>query len=137
MAVGFTSPGNSRDNTNGRKFLARHSYGSVRALCAYFLAADSPMSLAEQDLRRLARLARLEFTEADVPRYQTELNSILEMVDTLQSAQTEGVAPMAHPLDMAQPLRPDAVTEGNDRETLMAAAPQAQDGHFAVPRVIE
>nr|MBV6628337.1 Asp-tRNA(Asn)/Glu-tRNA(Gln) amidotransferase subunit GatC [Oceanococcus sp. HetDA_MAG_MS8] len=95
------------------------------------------MSLAEQDLRRLARLARLEFTEADVPKYQSELNSILEMVDTLQTAQTEGVAPMAHPLDMTQPLRPDAVTEDNQRETLMAAAPEAQAGHFAVPRVIE
>ena len=72
-----------------------------------------------------------------MPKYQSELNSILEMVDTLQTAQTEGVAPMAHPLDMTQPLRPDAVTEDNQRETLMAAAPEAQAGHFAVPRVIE
>lgn len=95
------------------------------------------MSLAAEDLERLARLARLHFSTDDVPRYRDELNTILEMVDTLKSADTEGVTPMAHPLDMAQRLRPDAVSESNQRDALMDAAPQSENGLFVVPRVVE
>ncbi len=95
------------------------------------------MSLAVEDLERLARLARLHFSPEDVTRYRDELNTILSMVDTLKAADTDGVEPMAHPLDMAQRLRPDEATEENQREKLMAAAPQAEAGLFVVPRVIE
>ncbi len=95
------------------------------------------MSLAVEDLERLARLARLHFSPEDVTRYRDELNTILTMVDTLKAADTSGVEPMAHPLDMAQRLRPDAVTEANEREKLLAAAPQTEGGLFVVPRVIE
>ncbi len=95
------------------------------------------MSLAVEDLERLARLARLHFSPEDVTRYRDELNTILSMVDTLKAADTDGVEPMAHPLDMAQRLRPDEATEANQREKLMAAAPQAEAGLFVVPRVIE
>lgn len=95
------------------------------------------MSLAAEDLERLARLARLHFSTDDVPRYRDELNTILEMVDTLKSADTEGVTPMAHPLDMAQRLRADVVSESDQREVFMAEAPQTENGLFIVPRVIE
>lgn len=95
------------------------------------------MSLAADDLQRLARLARLGLATEDVARYRDELNTILSLVETLQSAATEGVEPMAHPLDMHQRLRPDGVSEPDARESLMQAAPQAQDGLFVVPRVIE
>ncbi len=95
------------------------------------------MSLAVEDLERLARLARLHFSPEDVTRYRDELNTILSMVDTLKAADTDGVEPMAHPLDMAQRLRPDVATEGDQREKLMAAAPQTEAGLFVVPRVIE
>lgn len=95
------------------------------------------MTLAVQDLERLARLARLEFSAAEVERYQGELNTILGMVDALKQAQTDGVEPLAHPLDMAQRLRPDAVTEPEAREALLGGAPETRDGLFVVPRVIE
>ena len=95
------------------------------------------MSLAAEDLERLARLARLQFSPEDVTRYRDELNTILTMVDTLKAAETQGVEPMAHPLDMAQRLRADAVTEVDRRDALMQAAPQSEDGLFVVPRVIE
>ncbi|MEN8718943.1 MAG: Asp-tRNA(Asn)/Glu-tRNA(Gln) amidotransferase subunit GatC [Oceanococcaceae bacterium] len=95
------------------------------------------MSLAADDLQRLARLARLGLATEDVARYGDELNTILALVETLQSAATKGVEPMAHPLDMHQRLRPDSVSEPEARESLMRAAPQAQDGLFVVPRVIE
>lgn len=95
------------------------------------------MSLAEEDLARLARLARLRFDPDSAAQTRDELNTILDMVDRLKSADTQGVQPMAHPLDMVQRLRADAVSEENAREALMAAAPDARDGLFVVPRVIE
>lgn len=95
------------------------------------------MSLAEEDLARLARLARLRFDPDSAAQTRDELNTILDMVDRLKSADTQGVQPMAHPLDMVQRLRTDAVSEENAREALMAAAPDARDGLFVVPRVIE
>ncbi|MGB1556702.1 MAG: Asp-tRNA(Asn)/Glu-tRNA(Gln) amidotransferase subunit GatC [Oceanococcaceae bacterium] len=95
------------------------------------------MSLAEEDLARLARLARLRFDPDSAAQTRDELNTILDMVDRLKSANTQGVQPMAHPLDMVQRLRTDAVSEENAREALMAAAPDARDGLFVVPRVIE
>lgn len=95
------------------------------------------MSLAAEDLQRLARLARLRFADTDAERYRDELNTILDMVDTLKAAETDGVTPMAHPLDMAQRLRPDAATESDQRAELMKAAAQTENGLFVVPRVIE
>jgi aspartyl-tRNA(Asn)/glutamyl-tRNA(Gln) amidotransferase subunit C len=62
---------------------------------------------------------------------------VLQLVDQLQAVNTEGVAPMAHPLDEAQVLRADAVTEPNRREAFLALAPLAEDGLYLVPKVIE
>ncbi|MGJ8668725.1 MAG: Asp-tRNA(Asn)/Glu-tRNA(Gln) amidotransferase subunit GatC [Oceanococcus sp.] len=95
------------------------------------------MSLDQNQVRRVAELARLAVTDAELPVYAEELSSILNMVDQLQAAETSGIAPMAHPLNMSQRLRKDEVTEQSQRETFQALAPQAQDGHFLVPRVIE
>ena len=75
--------------------------------------------------------------DTDAERYRDELNTILDMVDTLKAAETDGVTPMAHPLDMAQRLRPDAATESDQRAELMKAAAQTENGLFVVPRVIE
>ncbi|ORE87351.1 asparaginyl/glutamyl-tRNA amidotransferase subunit C [Oceanococcus atlanticus] len=95
------------------------------------------MSLDADQVRRVAELARLAVDDAELPVYAQELSSILNMVDQLQSANTEGVEPMAHPLNMVQRLRADAVTEKPDREAFQALAPQAEGGHYLVPRVIE
>lgn len=95
------------------------------------------MSLDQNQVRRVAELARLAVADAELPVYAEELSSILNMVDQLQAADTAGIEPMAHPLNMSQRLRADAVTEQPQRESFQALAPQAQDGHFLVPRVIE
>lgn len=95
------------------------------------------MSLDQKQVRRVAELARLAVTDADLPVYMDELNRILAMVDQLQAADTDGITPMAHPLDMQQRLRSDVVTESDQRELFQAQAPVAGEGHFLVPKVIE
>ncbi|MEC9408686.1 MAG: Asp-tRNA(Asn)/Glu-tRNA(Gln) amidotransferase subunit GatC [Abyssibacter sp.] len=95
------------------------------------------MSLTEDQLRTVAHLARLELDEADVERYSSNLNDILAMVDQLNQADTTDVSPMAHPLDMVQRLRPDAVSETDLRERFQALAPATERGLYRVPRVIE
>ncbi|MGB9429854.1 MAG: Asp-tRNA(Asn)/Glu-tRNA(Gln) amidotransferase subunit GatC [Gammaproteobacteria bacterium] len=95
------------------------------------------MSLSPDQVRSIARLARLAISERDVPRYAETLSRILEFVAQLDRADTAGVVPMAHPLDMSQRLREDAVTEADQRELFQKNAPQVEAGLYLVPKVIE
>jgi aspartyl-tRNA(Asn)/glutamyl-tRNA(Gln) amidotransferase subunit C len=95
------------------------------------------MSLSPEQVRQVAQLARLQLNPEQVEPYARQLSNILAMVDQLSSANTADVAPMAHPLDMTQRLRADAITEPNRREDYQAIAPQVQDGLYLVPKVIE
>ncbi len=94
-------------------------------------------TLDKSDVEKIAFLARLGIDEQDIPEYATNLTNILDLVAQLDSADTEEVMPMAHPLDGVQRLRLDEVTETNDRENLMAYAPEVEAGLFLVPRVVE
>jgi len=73
------------------------------------------MSLDSDDVKAIAKLARLSIDEADVPLYATNLSNILDLVEQMNSVDTEGVVPMSHPLDVAQRLRDDVVTESDQR----------------------
>ncbi len=96
------------------------------------------MSLIRQDVEKIARLARLSITEAEMPVYVTSLSSIVDFVAELSRAQTDRVEPMAHPLEgQHQRLREDAVTETDQHEKYQANAPRVQAGLYVVPRVIE
>ncbi|MFO7604014.1 MAG: Asp-tRNA(Asn)/Glu-tRNA(Gln) amidotransferase subunit GatC [Gammaproteobacteria bacterium] len=95
------------------------------------------MSLENDDVRRIAHLARLAIGEDDIPGYARNLSNILDLVEQMDSVDTDGVSPMAHPLDAHQRLRPDEVTEADQRERFQRNAPQAEAGLFLVPRVIE
>ncbi len=94
-------------------------------------------TLDKSDVEKIAFLARLGIDEQDIPEYATNLTNILDMVEQLDSVDTEAVRPMAHPMDGVQRLRVDEVTEKNDRENLMAHAPEVEAGLFLVPRVVE
>lgn len=98
---------------------------------------SSAPSLQKEDIEKIAHLARLGIDEADVPEYARELSNILDLVEKMSTVDTQGVTPMAHPLDAHQRLREDVVTEQNQREQLQANAPQLEDGLFLVPQVIE
>lgn len=95
------------------------------------------MTIAPSEVKKIAHLARLSIDEFEVERYAHDLTGILELVERMNQADTEGVEPMAHPLDMAQRLRPDAVTEPNQRELFQLNAPAVENGLFLVPKVIE
>jgi aspartyl-tRNA(Asn)/glutamyl-tRNA(Gln) amidotransferase subunit C len=95
------------------------------------------MSLDTDDIKSIAHLARLKIDEADVPGYATNLSNILDLVEQMNSVDTEGVIPMSHPLDVVQRLREDEVTETNQRDEFQKVAPATQDGLYLVPRVIE
>ena len=95
------------------------------------------MSLTADQIRQVAHLARLELPSEQVEKLARELSSILDMVDQLARADTAGAEPMAHPLDMSQRLRPDAVTELDRRQALQAHAPAVRDGLYLVPKVLE
>ena len=95
------------------------------------------MSLTVADIRRIAQLARLSVTEAEVAAVQHELNGILGLVEQLKAADTAGIEPMAHAQDVMLRLREDMVTEGDSHRLFQAIAPQVEADLYLVPRVIE
>ena len=74
------------------------------------------MSLSTQDIERIAHLARIRVTPAEVTDVQSKLDGIFKLIDEMQAVDTKGVEPMSHGLDMVLRLRDDAVTEINQRE---------------------
>ncbi|MEA5445466.1 Asp-tRNA(Asn)/Glu-tRNA(Gln) amidotransferase subunit GatC [Gammaproteobacteria bacterium AB-CW1] len=95
------------------------------------------MSLSPDDVRHIAHLARLRIEEQDIQEYAGNLSRIVDFVDQLGKADTDAVTPMAHPLEMAQRLRDDVVTEENHRDEYQQNAPATEAGLYLVPRVIE
>lgn len=95
------------------------------------------MKLSRQEVESIAHLARLEITEDEVPVYVDNLSRIIDFVNQLERAQTEGVEPMAHPLNMTQPLRVDEVIESDQRDLYQENASATEGGLYLVPRVIE
>ena len=95
------------------------------------------MALTSDDVFNIANLARLEITEAEVDVYTKKLTTIIDMVDQLSAADTTGVVPMAHPLEMSQRLREDVVTETDKRKLYQQNASQTEAGLYLVPKVIE
>ena len=94
------------------------------------------MSLTRDQVQHLALLARLRLEESEFEDVVDKLSRIVDFVDQLQAAPTAGVAPMAHPLDQSQRLRPDVVTERIDRDAIQANAPLVRDGFYLVPKVL-
>ncbi len=95
------------------------------------------MALDKSDVENIAHLARLAVDEADIPQYAENLSSILGLVEQMNAVDTSGVEPMAHPMEAAQRLREDEVTEPNQREHFQEHAPAVEKGLFLVPKVIE
>ncbi len=95
------------------------------------------MSLAADDVKNIAHLARLEIDEKNIEGYAKSLSSILDLVEQMNAVDTTDVKPMAHPMDVCQRLRTDEVLEENQRETFQKIAPKTEDGLYLVPQVIE
>ncbi len=95
------------------------------------------MTISREDIEKVAVLARIRLEEEQIPALENDLGNILELVNQLSAADTDSVEPMAHPLNAVQRLRPDVVTETDQREAFQAIAPATEDGLYLVPRVIE
>ncbi|MFA6015274.1 MAG: Asp-tRNA(Asn)/Glu-tRNA(Gln) amidotransferase subunit GatC [Gallionellaceae bacterium] len=95
------------------------------------------MSLSITDVKKVAHLARLAMTEAEIEAAQAQLSTIFSLIEEMQAVNTEGIAPMSHSQDLSQRLREDAVTEVNKRDAFQAIAPQTEAGLYLVPQVIE
>ena len=96
------------------------------------------MSLTRQDVEKIAHLARLSITAQEMPVYVSSLSSIVDFVDELSRTDTEGVLPMAHPLDgQHQRMRADVVSYSDTHEKYQLNAPAVSSGLYVVPRVIE
>ena len=95
------------------------------------------MTLKNEDVRSIAQLARLQFSDATVEQLTTDLSNILALAEQMKAVDTTNVSPMAHPMDATQRLRNDEVTESDQRDKFQSIAPDVKDGYYRVPRVIE
>ena len=95
------------------------------------------MALDTDTVRRIARLARIHVDDADLAPLADELNNILGWIEQLNEVDTDGVEPMTSVVEMVQRLRADQMNDGNLQDEVLANAPAAADGFFAVPKVVE
>ena len=95
------------------------------------------MSLTLEQVRRVAHLARIEVSDAEANATLGHLNGIFTLIEAMQAVDTRGIEPMAHAQDLAQRLRPDQVTEVDRRDAFQALAPDAEQGLYLVPQVME
>jgi aspartyl-tRNA(Asn)/glutamyl-tRNA(Gln) amidotransferase subunit C len=95
------------------------------------------MSLNPDDVKRIARLARIETSDAEAQATQAQLNSIFDLIATMQAVDTRDVSPMAHAQEVYQRLRDDVVTETDRHTAFQAVAPAVENGLYLVPKVIE
>jgi aspartyl-tRNA(Asn)/glutamyl-tRNA(Gln) amidotransferase subunit C len=95
------------------------------------------MSVSSQQVRHIAKLARIGMSDAEIEALVPELNNILGWVEQLGEVNTDGVEPLTAVIDQQLRLREDVVNDGDIRDDVLANAPEAQHGFFAVPKVIE
>ena len=95
------------------------------------------MALDKSEVAKIAHLARLHINESEAEEVAKRITDILALIDQMQSVNTDDVSPLAHPLDVVQRLRPDVVTETDQRDALQALAPASESGLYLVPQVIE
>jgi len=95
------------------------------------------MSVNADQVRHVAKLARIAMSDAEVEALVPEFNNILQWVEQLAEVDTDGVEPLTAVIDTKLRLRDDVVNDGDARDAVLANAPDAQHGFFAVPKVIE
>jgi aspartyl-tRNA(Asn)/glutamyl-tRNA(Gln) amidotransferase subunit C len=95
------------------------------------------MSVDQNTVRRIARLARIAMADEDVPQLQGELNAILAFVEQLNQVEIEGIEPMTSVTPMPMKKRRDIVSDGGYPDKIIANAPATEDNFFLVPKVVE
>jgi len=95
------------------------------------------MPLTLDDVRRVAHLARIAIDDAEAGTALAQLTRVFGLIEQMQAVDVSGIAPMSHAQDLVLRLRPDAVTEGDQRDLFQAVAPEVEAGLYLVPKVIE
>ena len=95
------------------------------------------MSLSDDQVRRLARLARIAIRPEESAAVANRLSRVLDLIDQMRRVDTAGIEPMAHAQDVVQALRVDSVTETDQRQRYQSVAPAVEEGLYLVPKVIE
>ncbi len=95
------------------------------------------MKLNRKDVEHVALLSRLELSENELDKFTGQLDAILEYIDVLNQVDTSAVEPMAHVLDIRNVMRADEVQPSLPREAALQNAPDAEDGFFKVPKIVE
>lgn len=93
-------------------------------------------TISREEVARLAGLARIDLTDAELTRLATELDVIVEAVATVSRVATDDVPATSHPLPLVNVMRPDVVVTPLSAQAALAAAPSAEDGRFAVPQIL-
>jgi len=93
--------------------------------------------LEVDEVQAVARLARIALDPAEIPAMAAQLSRILTLVDAMNQVDTDGIEPLAHPLEPAARRRADVVTEADHRADFQAVAPATENGYYLVPRVVE
>lgn len=95
------------------------------------------MSIKSDTVKHVANLARLNISDDEVETYASQLSEILGLMDQLNTLPTDDVVAMTHAVEMTMPAREDVVLNSNNRDLLLAGAPDSEQGHFRVPKIIE
>ena len=95
------------------------------------------MSLSQDDVKKIAHLARLALPEHQIDSLKKDLDNILNFAEKMNSVDTQSIEPLAHPLDETQPLRSDQVTEIDQRDIFLKNAPKTTAGLYIVPQFVE
>jgi aspartyl-tRNA(Asn)/glutamyl-tRNA(Gln) amidotransferase subunit C len=95
------------------------------------------MSLTPDDVRRLARLARIDLEAEESHAVLDRLNQVLGLIDEMRRVDTQGIEPMSHAVDVSQRLRADEALEPDRRDAYQSVAPAVREGLYLVPKVIE
>jgi len=95
------------------------------------------MALDNKTVHDIAHLARLNIDDSDLEKYASELSNILKLVEQMEAVDTDDVKPMTHPFDATLNMRVDEVSEHNSRDKFQNLAPNAEDGLYLVPKVID
>jgi aspartyl-tRNA(Asn)/glutamyl-tRNA(Gln) amidotransferase subunit C len=94
------------------------------------------MKITREEVLHVAELARLSIDEASIDRFSDQISKILEYVDTLNRVDTSGVEPMSHAISLNNVFREDDAAAPMDRDKALSNAPDKEDGHFVVPKVV-
>lgn len=94
------------------------------------------MKITRADVTYVAELARIDLSEEAIDQFAGQIGEILDYVELLNQVPTDGVAPTSHAITLTNAFREDKVSEASDPEVSLANAPESEDGHFVVPKVI-